>query len=91
LISCISLFDYISNTYGMSKSSETPSSLDQLGPIPSQQGIVFEDAEMQNDAVFGEIHEGGPDYRNVRLSPIFNQLVLSLTSSRSVGWAQLPS
>lgn len=41
---------------------------DELGQISthSQTGVVMDDPSSGYDAVFGEIGEGGPNYRNVR-------------------------
>ncbi|KAJ5744159.1 transmembrane amino acid transporter protein-domain-containing protein [Penicillium manginii] len=36
-----------------------------LSPVPSQTGQIFEDQTYTHDAVFGEITEEGPNYRNV--------------------------
>ncbi|OQE18275.1 hypothetical protein PENSTE_c018G05243 [Penicillium steckii] len=38
---------------------------DSLSPVPSQTGQIFEDQNYAHDAVFGEITEEGPNYRNV--------------------------
>ncbi|KAJ5391172.1 amino acid transporter [Penicillium cosmopolitanum] len=38
---------------------------DSLSPVPSQTGQIFEDQTYAHDAVFGEITEEGPNYRNV--------------------------
>jgi hypothetical protein len=38
---------------------------DFLSPVPSQTGQMFEDQTYAHDAVFGEITEEGPNYRNV--------------------------
>lgn len=45
--------------------------VEALGPVSthSQQGQVLEDPNASYDAVFGEIKEGGPNYRNVRSDP----------------------
>lgn len=40
-----------------------------LTPVPSQTeqvGQIYESQEYSHDAVFGELTEGGPNYRNVR-------------------------
>jgi hypothetical protein len=41
---------------------------DDLPPVPSQVGQVLEDQYYENDAVFGEITEEGPNYRSVRMT-----------------------
>lgn len=38
----------------------------QLSPVNSQFGQVTEGQNFTHDAVFGEISEDGPNYRNVR-------------------------
>lgn len=50
----------------MHKSKE--SHLDELGQVStqSQVGVVYDDPNASYDAVFGEIGEDGPNYRNVR-------------------------
>lgn len=40
--------------------------IEELAPIPSQIGEVHNDPNYAHDAVFGEITEDGPNYRNVR-------------------------
>lgn len=42
---------------------------DGLSPVPSQIGHV-EGQSSSHDAVFGEITEEGPNYRNVRMAPL---------------------
>lgn len=76
---------FIQYTHSMSKSPETPEIHNQLELTPSQPGVVVEDAEIQNDAVFGKIYKGGPDYRNVRLLQIPNLDILILIPRRLVG------
>lgn len=50
---------------------------DFLAPVPPQLGEIEEGTA--HDAVFGEITEGGPNYRAVRLAPsIFMVLALEL-------------
>lgn len=41
---------------------EAPSPMDH---VPSQLGEVLKGDQTHHDAVFGEITEGGPNYRNV--------------------------
>ncbi|KAF2716484.1 amino acid transporter [Polychaeton citri CBS 116435] len=38
---------------------------EQLAPVPSHGGEVYDDPEFAHDAVFGEMSEDGPNYRNV--------------------------
>lgn len=38
---------------------------EELAPIPSQIGEVHSDPSYAHDAVFGELTEEGPNYRNV--------------------------
>ncbi|RSL92514.1 hypothetical protein CEP52_013782 [Fusarium oligoseptatum] len=47
----------------MSKSTKDQGPPHQLAPAPSQNGEVYDDTA--HDAVFGEITEDGPNYRNV--------------------------
>ncbi|RSL65286.1 hypothetical protein BHE90_000308 [Fusarium euwallaceae] len=47
----------------MSKSTKDQDPPHQLAPAPSQNGEVYDDTA--HDAVFGEITEDGPNYRNV--------------------------
>ncbi|KAH6871028.1 putative amino acid transporter [Thelonectria olida] len=49
----------------MSKSPESQKDPEGLAPVPSQVGEVLEDTAHVHDAVFGEITEDGPNYRNV--------------------------
>lgn len=44
---------------------------EKLGTDPSQLGDIIEDQTYAHDAVFGEITEDGPNYRNVRVSGVF--------------------
>lgn len=48
----------------MSQNSEKKQD-DSLSPVPSQTGQIFENQTYVHDAVFGEITEEGPNYRNV--------------------------
>lgn len=52
----------------MAKDTEAQNGMDVIAPAPSymQHGEVLEHSPTTHDAVFGEITEGGPNYRNVR-------------------------
>lgn len=60
------------------------SDLEGGGNCPSVAGGVCEDLASGHDAVFGEITEKGPNYRNVCVSRLFN-ISRRLTIRRSVG------
>ncbi|KAF5004863.1 hypothetical protein FDECE_8645 [Fusarium decemcellulare] len=49
----------------MSKTSKISEDPHGIAPIPSQAGEVLDDKAVTHDAVFGEITEDGPNYRNV--------------------------
>lgn len=39
---------------------------DEVVAVPSQHGHFKDQPDTEHDAVFGEMREGGPNYRNVR-------------------------
>lgn len=71
----------------MSKSTKTQDLPDHLVPVPSQNGEVYEDTA--HDAVFGEITEDGPNYRDVSATQSLTEK-WKLTLHRSAGWARRP-
>ena len=76
-----STHDNMSKEY---KGSDDPESYDNA---PSQVGEIVDDRH--HDAVFGDITEGAPDYRNVRQLYTFKAIFNILTTSRLAGWEQL--
>lgn len=57
-------------------------------PILPQSGHIGQ-AEDQYDAVFGDITEDGPNYRNVRVTCIFHYKLINSAVIRSGGWERL--
>jgi hypothetical protein len=53
--------------FDMSKSKSLEESQD-VAPLPVEAGEVGDSIDIQHDAVFGDITEDGPNYRNVGLS-----------------------
>lgn len=71
-------------TLKTSMSKDEPNDLSQL---PSQlvEGEIYE--EFTHDAVFGEITEGGPNYRNVWISiPDFWSMKWYWKKKKIIGW-----
>jgi len=71
--------------------------LDHLTSTQTQQEGVIEESRFSaigrrisiTDAVFGDIQEGGPNYRNVRIRfPCFHRCVSSHGGYRLAGWEQ---
>ncbi|KAH6874382.1 transmembrane amino acid transporter protein-domain-containing protein [Thelonectria olida] len=49
----------------MSKESKTDYDPEGIANVPSRTGEILDDNTIEHDAVFGDITEGGPNYRNV--------------------------
>lgn len=79
----------------MSEKSSKQSDLENLQYYPSGVGKVVDDPETAHDAVFGDIGENGPNYRNVRVLDLFLEKKHRndpwLIRTRSVGLVPLPS
>jgi hypothetical protein len=61
-----------------------------ITPVPVEAGEVHDGVskDIQHDAVFGDITEDGPNYRNVNPS-VCSGLLFLLISSRLDGWELL--
>lgn len=53
-----------------------PLGASEIGRVPSQAGEMLETKTIVDDAVFGQMSEKGPNYRNVRAIPILNTATL---------------
>lgn len=71
---------------GMHKNKEN----EDLGQVStqSQVGVVMDDPASGYDAVFGEIGEGGPNYRNVRAVGRKRSVRVLIPYPRLGGWEQ---